>query len=383
MYSTQQIYHDKMKSKHRCFKKFINSLNSILAQQSYGYHIQKFMKFCVDAKHISGDEEFEELLEFDSEKITDVLEDYVEYLQEDNYKNVSTALSSPELFFTMNRKIWHNKLVRKGIKKLDRVRGGSLPITDEEIEKVYNNCKRPRDKCVISLLGCIGIRPGAIIDPIIKFKHLTPIEDCYALKIYDESREGYLAIIIPEARKDLDEYKASRIRNGEVITGESPILATESSRWNPKYEYLTQRTLTAILERRINGHVKRIKTDKDFDKAITYMFRKRFNTKLKLNNEVNSDVAELCMGHKLVGSQHTYTKPTVVEVYNAIKPAFETLTIDSSKRKDIALEKERKKVKELEAKTDTMVFEKVMESNQKMIKDTVQEILVNQGIVKQ
>ena len=365
MYSTQQIYHDKMKSKHRCFKKFINSLNSVLAQQSYGYHIQKFMKFCVEQKHISGEEEFEELLEFDAEKITDVLEDYVEYLQEDNYKNVSTALSSPELFFTMNRKIWHNKLVRKGIKRLDRIRGGSLPITDKEIEKVYNNCKRPRDRCIISLLGCIGIRPGAIIDPIIRFKHLTPIEDCYALSIYDESREGYTAIIIPEAKRDLDEYKASRIRNGEVITGDSPILATESSRWNPKYEYLTQRTLTAILERRINGHVKRIKTDKDFDKAITYMFRKRFNTKLKLNNEVNSDVAELCMGHKLTGSQHTYTKPTIKEVYAAIKPAFESLTIDSAKRKDIALAKERKKNKELEGDIENRLFARVMKNMQR------------------
>lgn len=365
MYSTQQKYHDRMKSEHRCFKKFINSLNSVLAQQSYGYHIQKFMKFCVDAKHISGAEEFEELLEFDSEKITDVLEDYVEYLQEDNYKNVSTALSSPELFFTMNRKIWHHKLVRKGIKRLDRIRGGSLPITDEEIEQVYNHCKRPRDRCVISLLGCIGIRPGAIIDPIIRFKHLTPIEDCYALRIYDESREGYLAIIIPEARRDLDEYKASRIRNGETITGDSPILATESSRWSPKYEYLTQRTLTALLERRIKDHVKRIKTDRDFDKAITYMFRKRFNTKLKLNNEVNSDVAELCMGHKLAGSQHTYTKPTVQEVYAAIKPAFESLTIDSAKRKDIALAKERKKNKELEGDIENRLFSRIMQNMQR------------------
>ena len=360
MYSTQQIYHDRMKSKHRCFKKFINSLNSILAQQSYGYHIQKFMKFCVSAKHISGPEEFEELLEFDSEKITDVLEDYVEYLQEDNYKNVSTALSSPELFFTMNRKIWHNKLVRKGIKRLDHIRGGSLPITDEEIEQVYRNCKSPRDRCVISLLGCIGIRPGAIIDPIIKFKHLTPIEDCYALRIYDESREGYLAIIIPEARKDLDEYKQSRIRNGEVITEDSPILATESSRWYPKYEYLTQRTLTALLERRIKGHVKRTKIDKDFDKAITYMFRKRFNTKLKINNEVNSDVAELCMGHKLSGSQHTYTKPTIQEVYAAIKPAFETLTIDSAKRKDIALAKEREKNIEYDGDMEERLFYRIL-----------------------
>jgi integrase len=368
MFKTQQMYHDKMKLEHRCFKKYINSLNSVLAQQSYGYHIQKFMRFCVATKYITGDEEFEQLLEFGPDKITDVLEDFVESLQEVNYKNVSTALSSPELFFTMNRKIWHNKLVRKGIRQLDRVRGGSLPITDEEIEQVYLNCKRPRDRFLISFLGCTGIRTGAIIDPIIKFKHLTPIDDCYGLRIYDESREGYWAILIPEASKDLDAYKQHRIKNGEVITGESPLFATESSRWNPKYDYLTQRTLTATLERRIKGHVNRIKTERDFDKAITYMFRKRFNTKLKLNNKVNSDVAELCMGHKLLGSQHTYTKPTLEQIYTAIKPAFESLTIDSNARKQVILTAQRKELEELKNITEGKIQDMITKTLSRDVK---------------
>jgi len=360
MFLTQQRYHAKMKSEHRCFKKFINSLNSVLAQQSYGYHIQKFMRFCVAAKYITHEEAFEELLEFDSEKITDVLEDFVESLQEVNYKNVSTALSSPELFFTMNRKIWHNKMVRKGIKQLDIIRGGSLPITDEEIEQVYINCNRPRDRFLISLLGCTGIRPGAIVDPVMKFKHLTPVEDCYGLSVYDESKDGYWAILTPEASRDLERYKQSRIKNGETLTGESPLLGTESSRWHPTYDYLTLRTLTATLERRIKGHVKRVKVGNDYDKAIVYMFRKRFNTKLKLKNEVNSDVAELCMGHKLVGAQHTYTKPTLLEVYAAIKPAFEDLTINSNTRKSIALELERKRLEVLKDNMKTSIFDEVM-----------------------
>lgn len=219
---------------HRCFKKFIKSLNSESSQEGYGYTIQKFMKFAVTEKHVKHNEDFEGLLKLNSDKITDVLEDYVDFLQENKTANVGTVLASPELFFTMNRKIWHNKMVRKGIKKLNRTKGGGLPIEDSEVEAVYFGTKSPRNRCFLSMLSSLGIRPGAITDPVLRFKHLEPIEDCYGVTIYDESEEGYTGILIPEARRDLDTYKASRITNGETITDESPIFATMPSRWNAK-----------------------------------------------------------------------------------------------------------------------------------------------------
>jgi hypothetical protein len=364
---TQQKWHTKMKKEHKCFKKFITSLNAVKSQQSYGYHFQKFMRFCVQENYVSGPEEFEELLEFDSEKITDVLEDYVDFLQENNTKAISSVLSSPELFFTMNRKIWHNKLVRKGIISLDRKKGGELAITDEEIERVYQDCNTPREKCIISLIGCLGIRPGAIADPVIRFKHLIPIEDSYGIRIYDESKYGYWAIIIPEARKDIENYKQSRIRNGEKITDESPLLKTDPSKWNHMYDYVTVPTLNCIMKRLIKDKVKRTKTGNRYDKALHTMFRKRFSQKLGLTNLVNSNVAELCMGHTLPGSQHTYKQSVTLEkVYEAVKPAFEILTIDSSKRKDIALSKEKAKNEEL------------MKSNKSVLRQLVKEEMLKE-----
>lgn len=65
------------------------------------------------------------------------------------------------------------------------------------------------------------------------------------------------------------------------------------------------------------------------------------------------------MGHKLVGAQHTYTKPTLLEVYAAIKPAFEDLTINSNTRKSIALELERKRLELLESDMADRVFQKL------------------------
>ena len=185
----------KMSTDHKCFRKFIGSLNAETSRETYGYKIQKFMKFAVNKKLVKHNEDFESLLEFDIEKITDVLEEYVFFLQERGDVAVGTDLASPELFFEMNRKIWHNKLVRKGIRKLQRKKGGGLPIEDKELEDVYFGAKTLREKCIISILSSLGIRPGAIIDPVIKFKHLIPIEDSYCVKIYDESDEGYWGCI--------------------------------------------------------------------------------------------------------------------------------------------------------------------------------------------
>ena len=331
-----------MSSEHKCFRKFINSLDSENSRESYGYKFQKFMKFAMDEKLVKHKEDFESLLEFDSEKITDMLEDYVSFLQENKIRNVRTDLAAPELFFEMNRKMWHNKLVRKGIRKLNIRKGGGLPIEDSEVEAVYFGTTSIRKRCIISMVSSLGIRPGAIIDPVLRFKHLVPIEDCYGVTIYDESDEGYWGVLIPEARNDVDAYKKSRIRNGENITPDSPILATLHSRWNAKKDHITDDNLKELMHRMIRGKVKRIKTGNRYDKALLTMWRKRFNTKLKLNNKVNSNVAEIVMAHKLPGAQGTYTKPTLREVYDAVKHAFPDLTIDPIQRKQAEVDRIRK-----------------------------------------
>jgi len=349
----QMEWRKEMAAQHKCFRKFIGSLNAETSRETYGYKIQKFMKWAVSQKLVSTPEAFEMLLDWDTEKITDVLEDYVFYLQERGDIAVGTDLASPELFFEMNRKIWHNKLVRKGIRKLQRKKGGELPIEDKELEVVYADAKTLREKAIISVLSSLGIRPGGLIDPVIRFEHLVPIEDSYCVKIYDESDEGYWGVLIPEARKDVDAYKDSRIKAGEVVTDKSPLLATLPSRWNAKRDHMTDDNLKEILARLIRGKVKRVKTGNRYDKAITYMFRKRFNTKLKLNNEVNSNVAEKVMAHKR-GLDGTYLQPTMEECYREVKKAFPELTIDPTERLRLESQKKQNEITELQKKNDEL-----------------------------
>jgi len=59
-----------MCKEHKCFRKFIGSLNAESSQETYGYKMQKFMKFAVNEKLVKHKEDFESLLKFDTEKIT-------------------------------------------------------------------------------------------------------------------------------------------------------------------------------------------------------------------------------------------------------------------------------------------------------------------------
>ena len=362
--------------RYRCMKLFFRTLNENTSKESYGYKFQKFMRFTVDNKWCETNEDFNKLLALDSDKITDLLSDYVDFLEERGNRNVGTDLASPELFFQNNRKLWHRELVRGGIKRDKGMPGGDLPIEDKELEDVYFGSKHPRDRFIISALSSLGLRPAGWHDPVIRFKHLVPIENSYAVKIYDMSIHGYWGFLIPEARKDLETYKQWRINRGEKITDESPVLTTLPSRWNKKYDFMTNDNLSVLLERLIKGKVKRIKTGNRYNKALSTMFRKRFNTKLKLNNDVNSNVAELVMAHKLPGAQGNYTKPTMEECYVEVKKAIPELTIDPSLRKQVIIEQKKKENSDLQKKVDQIEEMKQQQADENVRRDQALEYLM-------
>lgn len=190
------------------------------------------MDFLTSHKEIKTNQDYDLLLEWNSEKITDVLEEFVARLNKNLKKtsSVKTMLAAPKLFFEMNRKIWHKKLVRRGIKKDGQIKSGKLPATDEDIQRMLEVTKNLRDIAVIHFLASTGTRPAGIVDSILKMKHLTEMpQKCYAVKIYDEYDEGYWAFLTPEARRALDRYFSWRkmIRH-EEFDDETPIFANHS-----------------------------------------------------------------------------------------------------------------------------------------------------------
>lgn len=171
----QTLFIKEMSDEHRCYKIFIKSLNRPISRQGYSYKMQNFMTYCTENNFTKNNFDYESLLTLDTEQVTDLLIDYIDYLQEKKIDAVTNYLQSPELFFEMNRKLYHKKVVKKSITKGDRITAGKTPATDDDVFNMINANPILRNKLIIHYIASTGSRPGSIIDPPLQFKHLIPI----------------------------------------------------------------------------------------------------------------------------------------------------------------------------------------------------------------
>jgi integrase len=114
-------------------------------------------------------------------------------------------------------------------KKINRFVGEKMrtvkdrPYTREEIRKMLDKCDE-RKRVMILLLASTGIRIGAL--PLLKFRHLTKEvkHDIYQIIVYEGTSSQYATFCTPECARAIDEYKEYRIRYGEKLTPESPLI---------------------------------------------------------------------------------------------------------------------------------------------------------------
>ena len=104
------------------------------------------------------------------------------------------------------------------------------------------------------------------------------------------------------------------------------------------------------------------------------MFRKRFNTTLKLNNEVNSNIAEKLMAHKR-GLDGTYLQPTMEECFAEFVKAIPELTIDPANRQQIEIAKQKKEITELGKKNlEIQKLKKTQDETSTRIDDLAEDV---------
>jgi len=311
----------------------------------YMYSLNEFMEF-IKIK------DFDKVTKLDTDTIQTHLENWVMRLDDKGLKSNSIRgkLSAVELFLEMNKVIYYKKILRKLIPSSDYIPGGEKPFTTEDIQKFLKSTTKLRTKAFVLFLTSTGMRPAGIVDPILKLKHIEEMPNgCKAVRIYDGSREGYWAFLTPEASKVLDNYLNSRKRNGEELTPESPVFTnSERSHKMKKNFHMSEKSAKQMMQRLIlTAGVERTKQGNRYDKASIYGFRKRFNTILKLNNDVNSNVAEKLMAHKK-GLDGTYLQPTKEECFTEFSKAIEQLTIDPTQRQQLEIEHQKESLSKYE-----------------------------------
>lgn len=362
-------YADKMSKKYTSYRNFVRSTKTNATKANYAESLRRFVNF----HKVTN---YDKLLKWDTEEITDRLLDWVDSMTDAGLKGVTirAQLSGPELFFEMNRKLWHKRVVRKRIPSDEDTPGGDEPYTTEDISRMLSATKQPRTIALVHFLASCGIRPGGFVDPILRMKHLQEIEDCFSVEIYAGTKFSYWVFLTPEASKAMRNYLEWRELKKITTEPESPLFVsfTKKPRKNKKrktkhYEYLTDSNVDSIIRHLlVNAGITRKKASSErYDKAALYGFRKRYDTILKETNDINLLLAEKMMAHKTpkeIKLDKNYFRPNRERCFVEFKKAVKELIIDSSERKELENQKLRVENTEIhQLKNRTSELERVIE----------------------
>jgi len=355
----------------RAYHKFRQSIKAPTTLRAYNYSLDKFMT-------LSNLKSYDRIIKLSGENVQGLLEDYIISLKNYRFQTANLYLAGVELFLDMNMVLYHKKILRKLLPNNDAVQGGKLPYKTEEIERMLSVTTKLRTKAVIHYLASTGSRPAGIEDPVLRLKHIEDMpHNCKSVFIYDGSKQGYYAFLTPEASKSLNNYLRQRKLKGEILTEESPVFVNIEGFPTARQEHLSSSSARQMVRDMVlKAGIERIKAGKRYDKAIIYGFRKRFNTILKLNNDVNSNIAEKLMAHKR-GLDGTYLQPTRDECFTEFLKAIPELTIDDSERKQALLDVALKEKSKLEEKNEEnkLVQNEVSRQSQ-IIENLVNEVEV-------
>lgn len=316
----------------RSYRLFKNAINSQKTLKKYDDELLKFI-------NRFGYSDYNSILLDDIDIIQNHLEDFtMEFKERGNKRSTIKGHLQPiELFLEVNKKLFHKRALHLLYPKDTSKTGNSIPYSNDDVLRILSATRSKRVIALIHFFASTGSRPNSINDPILRFKHITPMPlGCKAVLLYSDSNEEYWAFLTPEASKALDDYVDHRIYLGEKITQESPVFTTTREKqqsYNPENIIpLNDVTLSGLMQRIVSeSRIEKHKVGNRFDKGLFLGFRKRFNTILKMDSEVNSNVAEKLMAHKK-GLDGVYFKPTREDSFREFSKAINQLTLNESER---------------------------------------------------
>jgi len=316
----------------KALNEFTKVLHNKITRKQYLYHLNKYLTW-------SGLESYDGLVSRSIEEIQTSLENYCASLQDDGHKRgyLKLSFASLTLFFGMNNKIINKVRISKMIQPQEEGIGGDA-YTTEDVQKILKAIDitknkihtKPRTKALVHFLASTGCRLGAI--PLVRIRDLEKIENCYSVKIYNGHAEEYNTFLTPEASRALNQYLKDPIftKYDEIYTRHFPT-KEEVLSWEDRHvfplNYDGVRTLINRLVRKAG--LDQTKTGERYDKPLNHAFRKRWNTILKSNNDINSNLIELMLGHSLTYKlDKHYLKPTKEKLFLEFQKGIDDLTIN-------------------------------------------------------
>jgi len=307
----------------------------------YNYCLKKFVEY-YKLKNI------ESILSIEDRKLQEMMEDYLFYIKKrQKARSVKLPFAALELLCIVNDKLGINfKKIRKMFPPTEQL-SGRKPWTTKQIQKMLESTAELRTKTLIHILSSTGCRIGAIPDTMLK--HIKDMPNgCMSIIFYEGSNEEYMGFLTPDSTEVLKAYLQKRKSDGEYLTEESPLFRTQYAIGISKPKLMKLNSLKQLIQRVLkNANLRGKKEGKRYDVQQFHGFRKRFNTILNLNKEINPAVAEKLLGHK-VNLDSVYLSPTEDDLFEEFQKAIPDLTINDTERIRFEKEKLEKEKEEIE-----------------------------------
>jgi integrase/recombinase XerD len=318
---------------------------------------KNYYTYCLDKFRDSTGLELDDLVELDIKQVTRFVQNYIISLKSKVSPNSIPIMVAPiKRFCYMNDIMLNWKRMEYFFPEQIKLTGQSAWQTSD-IQKMLSVATKLSIRAMIHMLASSGCRVGGIVG--LRIKDITNVaHGCKMIKVYAGDKEEYTTFLTPEASYAYDQYIQYRMDSGKEVTSESYVF----SHYARKNEPLPRTGVNAVLARivkktNIRGDVKQCGIDGKgvrYNTQLLHGFRKRFNTILKENNEVNDNAIEKMMGHKN-GLDATYLQiPDERLLEHFMKGAID-LTVSDDHRFKLETKKLQKENQELEAQLEERI----------------------------
>ena len=321
---------------------FHSAIKSEKTRESYMRYLNQFRDFFIIKS-------FDKLLEIEPKKLQEMLEDFILYQSNQglSLSSVNSKLSALKLFFAMNDIVALNWIKLSKMKPEKKKLTGDMPYKTEDIQQILRVVgSNLKFRCLVHVISASGMRIGSFEE--LKLKHIQDMPNgCKSILVYEDDKAEYTTFIHQEAVEALDEYLEYRTKSGEVLTPESWVFPSKSDCNKPA---LTVSMRTQMARYAHHNDVKSKKRGR-YEIQACHGFRKRFDTILKSNYNVNINLAEKMMGHSTsIPLDNVYFKPVIEQLFEEYQKAIPELMIDDKFRLEQQLKKKDEKINELNQK---------------------------------
>lgn len=309
---------------------FEETIHSAISRKKYIYLVKLFMEY-----HKIKD--FDSIIKIGKKELQKLVETYVIHVKKSvNPNTVPVYLVPIRTFLEVNDiDLNWRKIKRFYPQKVKR--SGSSAYQTEDVKKMLDSTPQLRNKALIHFVASSGVRVGALQE--LRMRHLRDMSlGCKMITVYEDSTEEYQTFLTPEAAKSLENYHDERKKAGEVLDDNSPVFRERYQLVSVKPKPLSTESIQAVFARSLkNASLRGQKKNGRYSEQLVHGLRKRFNTILKLNNNVNDNAIEKMMGHAN-GLDGVYLQIESNRLFEEFKKGILDLTVDQTEIQKVRIE---------------------------------------------